>query len=241
MLRFILAGWNPNSYHKLRETRPGRILFVTLCAAALSVLVFVVLCIPSLLRADDTVAALSQTTNITVSTAIDHSAPAYILRNPDIMLAESDQDAFISITPEALYINKFVYLGKETYYWEDYSTLSSFPAQSVALKGTVFLLPSIMFWGALFMLFNALLASFLYTCIAYFVLQAKEFVMGYGTLWKIAIYATFPAMMIFALTPMLRLGLPIAMILGLVVVVWVVFCLLGTTLLTEKQLKKKGA
>jgi hypothetical protein len=239
MFKFILASWSPNAYHKLREAKLSKVVSAVALAAAFSMLLFVLLCLPSILRADEAARSISQSTNLTLSASLEQTEPAYILRNPDVVIAPSDLDAFVTITPEALYFNKFIYFGREAYVWKDYSTLSTVPAADLAMKLTLLLLPSIVFWGALFITLNALFLSVLYSLIAFFILQSKEYVIGFSTIWKIALYASIPALCIFAFTPMLRLGLPVSVIIGLMFVVWLVFCLLGTALLTEKQLQKR--
>lgn len=238
MLKQILASWNPNKYNSLRELSVPRVLKLAALTALCAIAIFIILILPNIFQADAIVQQLSKTTNITISADMQQSVGTYILKNPDIVITTQPTDAFITITPESFTIKEFIFFGAKSYNWKAFSNLASFPAQDILVPVIFFLIPSLLFWGALALLVHCFIWVLLYTLIAYFILHAKNFHVLYSDLWKVSSYASLPCMMLVAATPILRLGLPLWMIWGVVFVSWLVLSLLGTALFAEKHHKK---
>ena len=235
MWRRILASWNPNKYHGLREMSLLKVLKLAAYTSAFSVLVFLLLILPNLFHADEVASQLAKTTNITISASMQQSIGTYIVKNPDVLVTASSGDGFIVITPSGVTVKQFVFFGSRTYSWSALSSLQLFPATKVVVTLFLMLLPSMLFWGSLLLLLSFVVLCLLYTMITYFVQHARNFHVMYADLWKVSVYASIPAMMLFAATPILRLGLPLAIVFGFVFVFWLVLSLLGTTLFSEKH------
>lgn len=238
ILRYLLGSWSPNKYHRLGELSVVRLLKLAGLTALLSVFVFLLLSLPALFQADEAVAGLRKTTAVSVNASLTQSTPTYVLRNPDILVTTGDEDGFITITPRGLSVKQFIYFGERTFEWRMFSSLHTVPATAIATRLALLLLPSLLFWGALAVLLTALFFAVLYSFITYFVLHAKQFHISYQDLFKVTVYAALPSMMVLAGTPILRLGLPIAIILGFIFVLWLVLSLLGTALFAERHVDK---
>jgi hypothetical protein len=233
MLRALLGSWNPNQYHLVREFSFSKLCKLLALTAVLSVALFFVLLLPAFFQADAAVHKLSETTTLTLNASLTQTEPAYLLRNPDVLVTTGDGDAFIVVSPSGITVKKFLFFGREYYAWDAFSSLSTLPASSVATRAAIFLFPSILLWGALALLAIFSVFVLLYTLFTYFILHARNVTVAYADLLKVSLYATLPSMLLFAAIPILRLGLPITIILGFLFVLWLVLSLIGTSLAVE--------
>jgi uncharacterized membrane protein len=238
MWKRIFSSWNPNKYSELKEVSFLRLAKLSIASALFSATIFLALLLPAVYNADATVEQLSKTTNITVSASMQQSIGTYLMKNPDILITTDEGKGFIVITPQSITVKQFVFFGTKTYNWKPLSSLQTLKASEMLVPLFFFLLPSILVWFAIILLVNFIVWTILYTLFAYFILHAKNFHVLYTDLWKVSLYASFPAMMLSGATPILRLGLPLAIVWGLVFVVWLVFSMLGTALFAEKRHRK---
>jgi hypothetical protein len=229
----IVESWNPNKYTVLHDLSLPRLLLLVVLAALGAVAVFTLLLIPTLLQTEASYGRLVATTDVRVDATFTQTEPVYLLRNPDVLVTTGEGDGFITVTPEGFSVKYFVFFGERTYPWLWFSDLDAFPARGLAFAAGLVLLPSALAWGTILILANLALAGLLYTFIAYFVLHVREYRVRYADLWKVTLFAGIPGMTVFALSPILRLGLPLAVIIGFVFVLWLVFSLLGTALVTH--------
>ncbi len=233
MISDIVHAWNPNKYAALHERSLPRVLLTVVVGALLATAIFLLLLTPTLLTFDETIADAAQTTSVHIQATMEQSEPAYIARNPDIVLAMEPVDAFISITPEAFTIKRFIFFGPVAYSWDGLSNLSTMPAAAAMPTLVLFLFPSVVVWGSAWLLFILLGCALLFSFIAHFVVHARGSKVSYNSICKVAAYATLPSIMLFAVIPILRLGLPISMLAGLMLVLWLLLALLGTTMISE--------
>lgn len=238
MLSTIFASWNPNKYHLLRERPFIQVAGHVAVAAAASVFVFWLLLIPAAFQLDAAFAGLGDTTTLTFDAHMEQTAPTYLLRNPDILFSADAGKGWIVITPQTITIQKFIFFGAKTYDWKQFQTLQTAPVQDIVVPLAFFLLPSFLFWTAAYVCLMSFLLVLLYSLCAYFVMHARGYTISFGDLAKVALYAVIPAVMVLAGLPILRLGLPVAVIVGLCFVAWIVYSLLGTTLIAEKHAPK---
>ncbi len=208
-----------------------------LCVA--SVILFTLLVIPAIFQSDELVQELSKTTSLTLDASLEQTAPTYIVRNPDILVTTGDETGFITVTPSALTVRSFVFFGERSYSWLALADLATVPAEKILVPITLFVLPSIIVWGTLLVLGNLALATILYAAIAGIILHARGFVTSTSELAKVALIASVPSLCLGAAIPILRLGLPLAVILGFLFSLWLTLALLGTTHLVEKRAATK--
>jgi hypothetical protein len=240
VFRYMFGSWNPNKYHHLHELSLGRLALLVLATAACSILLFILLLIPAIFQADEAVAHLSTTTNITLGATMTQTAPTYLVQNPDVLVTTGEGNAFITITPQHIAIKRFLFFGTQEYPWTQFQSLNTLPISSMLGTLVLFLLPSMLAWGTFTLLVIAAVTAILYTLLAYFILHTRNFHIKYIDLLKVALYAGLPSMMLFAVTPILRLGLPLTIILGFQFVLWLVLAMLGTALFAEKHTSKFG-
>jgi hypothetical protein len=239
LLRYAPGSWNPNKYHRLHELSLLRVCVLVGVVALLAVLSFLVLLLPALLHIDEAVEQLHTTTDITLSGSFTQTAPTYLMRNPDILVTTQPGDAFITITPEHIAVKRFVYFDTQTYEWEQLNSLDTLPATHILTSLAFFTLPSFLLWGTMLMLGGVFTLVLLYTLFTYFVLHTRNLRILYADLCKVALYAALPSMMLFGVIPILRLGLPLAIILGFQFVLWLVLALLGTALFAEQHTPRR--
>lgn len=233
--RILLKSWNPNAYAHLHEVPLRHVAALVLVAAFASIAALLLLLTPTLLQGEESFARLATETDITLSGSFEQRAPVYFLTNPDVIVTSGSERGFVTVTPEGFSIKYFVFFGERTYPWIGFSDLDAVPLQGFALAFALFALPSALVWGTLLIAVNLALFGLLYTFIAYFVLHAQSRHVRYSDLWKVTLLAGVPSMALLALSPVLRLGLPIAIIMGLLFVLWLVFSLLGSTLVVHEE------
>lgn len=235
----IVNSWNPNKYAQLRDIPLKKIGVLVLIAAVASIALFLILLIPTLLQGEAAFAELAAKTEITLDGTFAQRESVYLLTNPDVLVTSGEENGFIRITPEGFSIRYFIFFGERTYPWILFADFDTIPLQRIALGFALFALPSALVWGTLLIIVNLALFGLLYTLIAYFVLHARKRHVLYEDLWKVTLVAGVPSMAIFAVTPILRLGLPVAIIIGFYFVVWLVFSLLGSTIVAHHEPKSK--
>jgi hypothetical protein len=233
--RLLHESWNPNKYATLRELSLLRFLGFFVVAVVLAVASFLVLLVPTILQTEHAFERLRETTDANLTLSMTQTAPVYLLQNPDVLVTTGSEEGFITITDEGFSVKYFLFFAQRTYPWLPFLSLDTFPARQALFSLFVFALPSALVWGVMLIALNALVFGVLYTFIAYFVLHVRGFSVRYAELWKVTLFASVPGMTVFAATPILRLGLPVAVIVGLVFVVWLVFSMLGTALIVHEK------
>ena len=239
-LSLLFGAWNPNKYHTLKEVSLRKIALTLLLTTVASVIVCFVLLLPSFFKIEQTAQDLRTTTNITFDASMTQTSPAYLSRNPDIVITTGAQEGFLTITPDKFILKKFLYFGREEYEWKQFATVETMPLQAMLSRAIIFLLPSIIFWLAFGILCISLFLSLLYTLLAHFIMHTRKFEIAYKDLWKISLYACIPSTIVFGVLPILRLGLPLGVIFGFQFVLYIGFSVLGTALIAERHAPKQG-
>lgn len=239
--RVLLEAWNPNKYTVLREVSLPRLCALIAIAGAAAVAAFLVLLIPALLQSGESFADLNARTDITLDASFSQTEPVYLATNPDILITSGAESGFITVRPSGFSVKYFLFFGERTYPWLLFESLDSVPFERIVVAFAFFALPSALVWGTFILLANLVVFSLLYTFIAYFVLHARQYTVEYPDLWKVALMAGVPSMTIFAAIPILRLGLPLAVIVGFMFVLWLVFSMLGSVLFAHQHPGKFSA
>jgi hypothetical protein len=241
--RVLQGSWNPKKYGFVRELSLARTCLLLALVTSGAVLAFLVLLLPGVFQSDAIVDSLAQTTSIELSAAFEQTSPTYITRNPDVLVTTQPElaarTAFITITPEQLVVQRFVFFGERAYAWSQYSSLDTVPAQKVLVPLTLFLVPSLLVWGTTIALASLALGVILYVAIVGTVLHVRGYVARTNELAKISLVAAIPSLLIAGATPILRLGLPLAVLLGFVFALWLVYSLVATAQLVEKRAATK--
>jgi hypothetical protein len=233
--RYLLESWNPNKYTILRELSLARLCYLIAVGAVFSVAVFLLLLVPAVLSADTAFDELAEKTDISINASFAQTEPVYLVENPDIVVTSGAEQGFITITPQGFSVKYFIFFGERNYPWIGFSNLDTLPIDNMLFSLALFTLPSALVWGTFLILVNLVVFGFLYTLIAYFILHAREYNVVYTDLWKVTLFAGIPSMSLLAVTPILRLGLPLAVIIGFMFVVWLVFSLLGSALFAHQN------
>jgi len=239
--KILLKSWNPNTYGQVHDVPLRRIAQYVAIAAFVAIATFLLLLVPTLLQGEESFARLATETDITLSGSFEQRNPVYLLTNPDVLVTSGEESGFITVTPQGFSVKYLIFFGERTYPWLLFSDIDTIPLQRIALSFALFALPSALVWGTLLIAVNLALFGLLYTFIAYFVLHARKYHVLYTDLWKVTLLAGVPSMAILAASPILRLGLPVAVIVGFLFVVWLVFSLLGSTLVAHQEPKKFSA
>lgn len=233
--RILLKSGNPNAYAHLHETPLKHISILVLVASFASIAALLLLLTPTLLQTGESFEQLATETDITLSGSFEQRNAVYFMTNPDVIVTSGPERGFVTITPEGLSIKYFVLFGERTYPWITFADVNAIPLDRFAFAFALFALPSALVWGSFLILANLTVFGLLYTAIAYFVLHARNRTVRYDDLWKVTLLAGVPSMALLALSPVLRLGLPVAIIVGLLFVLWLVFSLLGSTLVAHEE------
>jgi hypothetical protein len=238
MWKHFVNSWSPSTYGQLRELSLPKVFGIVLITAFLCALLFVLLLLPAFLSIDESLSAAAQTTTITFNATMTQTEPAYLTRNPDVVLTTSSADAFIVITPEYVSVKRFIFFGAKQYSWDTLTSFDRIPAAQLIPPLILFLLPSLVFWSAAWLLGAFFVWGFLYTLLAHFAVHARSMRISYTELCKVSAYAAIPSIQLFAVAPIIRLGLPLALVVGFLFVLWLVLALLGTTMLVEHHRRK---
>lgn len=236
MWSLLFASWNPHRYNLLREKSVKKILKVCIIAALLSSILFIALLAPSAWNANNLAHKLGETTNVTIKATFKQTGPTYLSENPDILFTTGEGNGFIVITNEKATLRML--FGSKSFEWSSFSSPIAFTQSNVYGTLLIFILPSILFWCTLFLLIHAIIGALLYSLCAYFVLHARNFRVAFIDVIKGSAYATVPSMMLFAVSPILRLGLNLWIISGFVLSLWLVLSMLATAQFAEKHVSK---
>ncbi len=236
--KILRASWNPKHYGVLRETSIGKLAWLILLVAALSSAVCMLLLLPTIAQLDTNLEKLARTTNVTITAHLSQSEPSYLLRNPDVLITTGTGDAIVTITPKELTVKRFLFFGAKSYDWTAFSSLETVPGNSVLLPIAVFLLPSLMFWSLLLLLTSLCIAALLFVLIYGIILHVQNVSIHTAEIAKVSLLASIPSFFIFAVAPILRLGLPIAVIAGFMLALWLTLALLGISTITERNSTK---
>jgi hypothetical protein len=204
-------------------------------AGVASVAVFTLLLVPVVFQSDAVAQELSKTTSITLEGTLQQTTPTYLARNPDVLITTEEERGFITITPEGLSIKYFVFFGERTYPWILFSDVTSAPVQDVLVPLMLFLVPSIIVWGSVLTFVQLAVGTVLFSTLVGSYLHVRGYVVRLDELAKVSLLASAPPLAIGALIPILRLGLPLALIIGFMFVLWLVLALLGCAQLTERR------
>jgi hypothetical protein len=239
--RVMLEAWNPNKYTVLRELSLPRLCALIAIAAAAAVAAFLILLIPALLQSGASFTELSTKADLALDASFSQTEAVYLTTNPDILVTAGPESGFITVRPSGFSVKYFLFFGERTYPWLLFSSLDTIPFERIILSFALFSLPSALVWGTFILLLNLAIFSLLYTFIAYFVLHARQYSVEYTDLWKVTLFAGVPSMTVFAAIPILRLGLPLAVIVGFMFVIWLVFSMLGSVLFAHQHPGKFSA
>lgn len=233
----LFTSLEPKRYGVVREISLVRMVLLVGLVAVAGVALFTLLLVPAVFQSDTLARELSKTTSITLDGSLQQTAPTFLSRNPDVLITTEpvDENAFITVTQESVSIKYFIFFGERTYPWILFSDVTSAPVQSILVPLMFFLVPSIIVWGSLVAVLQVALGAMAFTGIAGVYLHVRGYVVRLDEISKVSLLASVPSIAIGALTPILRLGLPLALIAGLMLVLWLVLALLGTSQLVERR------
>ena len=206
----------------------------------LGVIIFWALLLPALLQFEDAARAFSQTSTVSVTATLDQTQPTYVVRNPDVLVTSGNGTGWIVITPQKLSIRKYLFFGTSDFAWAPLKNSQTWQNIEFVQPLVIILLPSAVFWTLLLAMLSALAAVAVWSCIAYAVARARKYALQYSTMWKIGVASTIPSLTIFALSPVLRVGLPVGVLACGIFLLWLALASLGSFMVAERETPKAG-
>lgn len=230
----LLQSCNPNAYPDLTDEKLRSTLRHFFIQFAVLFVIMGLLFIPAyFIHADEIQETLGSFSEARLDGLFTSDAPIELVGSPKIVF---DRNATAvkgqaTIAAEGVFYRPWYWFGSEYISYENIKDAKSLDPRVVGLVA-VFLLPALVFWSGIFILFKAFLFILLFSVLGWILAGAFKQSITYPRALQIAFYAALPLLVLEMLI------FPFWHNSWVSLVVYVIFFVLGVALISERKIRK---